>query len=100
MNPTTSICIPSYESARFIQTTIEPALAQIVPVDQILISDDNSRDGTCNILERYVHLLQITAVRQHRPLGVGNNYQYLGENASSDFVYLLGSSGALSPTFS
>ena len=48
---TISICIPCYNSERYIRTTIESALAQTVPADEILISDDRSPDRSFEIVK-------------------------------------------------
>lgn len=58
-----SVCavIPAYNAEKFIREAIDSVLAQTYPVDEILVIDDGSKDGTCAVVESYggkVRLLQ------------------------------------------
>jgi len=49
-----SVLIDSYESRPFIAETVDSVLGQTHPADEIIVSDDGSRDGTCEFLrDRY-----------------------------------------------
>lgn len=58
--PTISAVIPAYNSAETLGTAIESVLAQTVPVDQIIVVDDGSRDHTSEVARSYsaVHLIR------------------------------------------
>ena len=47
--PLVSICIPTYQGARWIRETIASALAQDYPFIEVVVSDDASADGTADI---------------------------------------------------
>ncbi len=47
------IIIPSYNEERFIAGTLDSLLHQSTPVDQIIVVNDNSTDGTLNIATQY-----------------------------------------------
>jgi teichuronic acid biosynthesis glycosyltransferase TuaG len=49
-----SIIMPSYNSSRFIRKSIETVLNQTYKNWELLITDDNSSDETCAIIEEYV----------------------------------------------
>jgi hypothetical protein len=52
-NPKVSICIPSYNHARFLPTAIESALAQTYKNIEIILTDDGSTDDSLQIAEDY-----------------------------------------------
>lgn len=97
--PTLSICIPCYESERYIRTTIESALDQTSPADEILISDDNSTDRSFEIVKEYTGLERIRIIRPSQRITLGEHYRFLLENATTDYVCFLSSDDALVPSF-
>jgi glycosyltransferase involved in cell wall biosynthesis len=48
-----SVCIPTYNGEKYIKRQIESILCQLSDGDEIIISDDNSTDGTLNILKAF-----------------------------------------------
>lgn len=52
-NPLVSICIPSYNHARFLPSALESALCQTYPNVEIIVVDDGSTDDSLNIAEDY-----------------------------------------------
>lgn len=51
--PLVSVIIPSYNSARFIRTTVESVLRQSPPEFELLVVDDGSTDDSAAIVESY-----------------------------------------------
>jgi glycosyltransferase involved in cell wall biosynthesis len=51
--PTVSVCIGAYNRARDIRACIDSVLTQTRPADEVIVVDDASTDGTCEILESY-----------------------------------------------
>lgn len=98
--PTLTICIPSYNTERYVRTTIESALAQELPVDEVLISDDNSTDGSLALIRQYERVPKVRIIRPASRITLGEHYRFLVENARSDYVCLLSADDALVPTFS
>ena len=94
-----SICIPCYKSERFIRTTIESALNQTSPADEILISDDNSPDTSFEIIQQYRRLPRIRIIRPPHRITLGEHYRFILENAATDYLCFLSSDDALLPNF-
>ncbi|MDE1162942.1 MAG: glycosyltransferase [Acidobacteriaceae bacterium] len=99
MPPTISICIPCYRSEKFIRTTIESVLAQTVPADEIIISDDQSPDRSFEIIEEYRGFPRVKITRPPERTTLGGHYRFLLEQATSDYVCFLSSDDAMHPEF-
>ncbi len=54
-----SVTIVTYNSGRFIKRCIESVLAQKYPLKEIIVIDNNSTDGTVDILERFEDRCQV-----------------------------------------
>lgn len=52
-HPKVSVCIPSYNHARFLPEAIESALGQTYPNVEVVVVDDGSADGSLEIAEAY-----------------------------------------------
>jgi glycosyltransferase involved in cell wall biosynthesis len=99
MSATISICIPCHKSERYIRTTIESALAQTVPADEILISDDRSPDKSFEIVKEYADVPRVRIMRPPQRTTLGGHYRFVLEQATSDFICFLSSDDALIPGF-
>ena len=53
MSPLVSICIPTYNRARYIEATIESCLCQTYENIEVIIYDDGSKDDTGHLLRKY-----------------------------------------------
>ena len=52
-NNVVSVTIVTYNSGRFIKRCLESVLAQRYPYREIIVIDNNSTDGTADILEQF-----------------------------------------------
>jgi hypothetical protein len=84
--PTFAIVIASYQAAATVGASIESALAQTLPADEVIVVDDGSTDGTEAVLASFGD--RITAIRQ--PNGGEASAKTAGARAAvSDFVVIL-----------
>jgi glycosyltransferase involved in cell wall biosynthesis len=65
--PLVSIVTPSYNSARFMERTIESVLSQDYPSIEYLVMDGGSTDESLTILERYQGRLQYFSAKDKGP---------------------------------
>jgi glycosyltransferase involved in cell wall biosynthesis len=65
--PKISLYIPCCNAEACLARVLEGALSQSLPVDEILVVDDGSRDRTCEVAARY----PVTVVRHERNRGLG-----------------------------
>ena len=84
--PSVSVCLASYNGARYIRAQIDSILPQFEPGDELLISDDGSTDDTLGILFEYGERLRI--VGRDRAGGVVRNFERVLSAARGDFVVL------------
>ncbi len=52
-HPTVSVIIPAYNMGEQLTRAIDSVLAQTVPVQEIFVIDDGSKDNTADVAERY-----------------------------------------------
>lgn len=72
-----SVCMATYNGERYLKDQLKSILKQIGPADELVVSDDNSRDGTIGICESF-HDDRIK-VYHHR----GNTQRTIGKKSSS-----------------
>src|SRR5262245_6496134 len=81
-----SVAIPTYNSARFIQTTLKSVLSQSVAPNEILVVDDGSTDETVAILSSYGSSIRV--IRQSNQ-GVAAARNALARHVNGDLVAFL-----------
>lgn len=59
-----SVVVPAYNAARTVAQTLDALLAQTVPLHEIVVVDDGSKDETRTVLERYRDRDQVRLVFQ------------------------------------
>jgi glycosyltransferase involved in cell wall biosynthesis len=95
--PRVSVALGTHNGARYLAEQLGSILAQTRPVDEIVLSDDASRDDTVAIAERLVaeHRAAsgagtpaLVVLRNDPPLGVTANFERALAEASGDLVVL------------
>jgi glycosyltransferase involved in cell wall biosynthesis len=88
--PKVSICIPTYNGARYIERTIRTVLSQTCGDFELIVNDDCSTDETCLIIGRFMR--NDNRIKLHvnvRRLGLVNNWNQVLSHATGDYIKLL-----------
>ncbi len=98
--PLITVCIPLYNSERYIAETLDSVLAQHLPdgTMEVIVLDNASTDGSVEVVRRYLQDPRIQLITHDRQLGVTANHQFAAEQGSgryfswlhSDDIYLPG----------
>src|SRR5579872_3680680 len=98
-----TIGIPTYNRLHYLKQAVVSALAQTYPNIEILISQNPYREcGTREEIAKYCQGLAArhSRVRYHlqpHNLGQTPNFNWLADNASGDYVFLIGDDDRLLP---
>lgn len=96
-----SLCIPTYNRARFIGETIQSIIAQATDEVEIVVSDNGSDDNTEELIRGYQKIFpRIRYFRWDSNVGADRNFLKVIELATGDYCWFMGSddrieSGAL-----
>ena len=93
-----SIVIPTYNGAQYVEQAIHAALCQTRPADEVIISDDNSKDDTLKICGKYADQIKIYH-NENGPSGFVNGWNIAIAHATGDYIAILHQDDLLSPTF-
>jgi hypothetical protein len=94
--PRVSVALGTHNGARYLREQLESILGQTHPVDEIVLSDDASGDGTVELAERLIDEHQATdaptpslvVLRNPVALGVAANFEQALTAASGDLIAL------------
>jgi GT2 family glycosyltransferase len=104
-----SVTIVTYNSGRFIRRCLESVLAQKYPLKEVIVIDNASTDGTCDILEQFEDRCQIVyneenigfAAAQNQAIALSSGDWVLTLNPDvlllSDFLHALVDAGQMDP---
>ncbi len=93
-----SICIPTYNRARYLAETLDNVIAQATDEVEIVVSDNASPDDTAEIVKsRQEKFPRLTYFRQPENLGADRNYLQSVALASGEWCWLLGDDDLLEP---
>jgi glycosyltransferase involved in cell wall biosynthesis len=88
--PSVSIIIPTYNQKAFLKEAVESALAQDYPNLEVIVGDDNSTDGTDELMKEYSRYPNLRYIKRKKNLGAGNNSNDLFYNhCTSKYVMIL-----------
>jgi glycosyltransferase involved in cell wall biosynthesis len=83
-----SVCIPTYNAAKYLRECIESVLSQTFNDFEIVVSDNASSDATCAIVSSYSD----SRIRLHRleqNQGMAFNFNHAASQAHGEFVKFL-----------
>jgi glycosyltransferase involved in cell wall biosynthesis len=87
--PLVSVCVPTYNYARFLPRTIESVLAQTHADIELVVLDDASTDDTAAVVARYASDERLRFERHERNIGLFANFNRCLEVARGEYVKLL-----------
>src|SRR5256885_16759947 len=96
-NDVVSVTIVTYNSGRFIKRCLESVLAQKYPYLEIIVVDNNSTDGTIDILEPFED--RCTVVYNEENIGFAAAQNQAIAISSGDWVLTLNPDVLLLPNF-
>lgn len=82
-----SVCMATYNGEKYIREQVDSILCQLGSSDEIVISDDGSRDSTLAILTSY-HDTRIKIHHNAKRKGVVGNFENALSNAVGDYIFL------------
>jgi glycosyltransferase involved in cell wall biosynthesis len=87
MQDKVSVVIATYNGERYIKEQLESILVQLDPDDEVIINDDCSKDGTCEIVKAFEDT-RIILVENKEQQGVIRNFEKGLALASGNFIFL------------
>ena len=85
--PLVSICIPTYNGESYLNQAIESAIQQSYKNIEIIISDDDSKDNTLEIANKYRELSTIPfKIVAHNRNGIGANWNNCIKIAKGEYI--------------
>lgn len=99
--PKVSICIPSYNNARFLPTALDSALSQSFKDYEIILADDGSTDESLSIAESYAaqypSIVQVFSHLGRSRRGVVATHNLTIEKSNGVYIAWMGSDDAWYP---
>lgn len=87
--PSVSIVIPAFRNARYINETVESALAQTYADLEVVIADHSSDDGTWEAIQRYASDPRVRLMRTPAGGGAPANWNAVTAAATGEYIKLL-----------
>lgn len=82
-----SVCMATYNGEPFLREQIDSILSQLNEKDELVISDDNSKDSTVDIIKSY-HDKRIKLFINKEKKGVTHNFENALVHSKGDLIFL------------
>ena len=88
--PRFSVAMCTYNGSRFLQEQLRSIVAQSVPVQEVVICDDNSADESCAVVEAFSreHPGLVRLYRNSKTLGYSQNFAQAISLCRGDIIFL------------
>lgn len=83
-----SVCLASYNGEKYISRQLDTILANLSEQDELIVSDDGSRDHTISILQDYAAKYPQIRILSGPRQGVIKNFEHAIANVSGDLIFL------------
>ncbi len=98
MTPLVSICIPTYNGEKYLEETLHSIELQTYKNIEVIISDDQSKDSTLTICEKFKREKNIPVhIYSHQPGGIGANWNYCIERSNGEYIKFLFQDDVMEP---
>lgn len=87
--PKVSVVIPSYNYGRFLDEAIQSVLDQTYLDFELIIIDDQSKDNTDEVVQKYLSNPKVTYYKNDTNLGLGGNFNKCLEYANGEYIKFL-----------
>lgn len=87
--PKVSVLIPSYNSAHFLHETIESVLNQTYTDFELIIVDDQSKDNTDEVIQKYISDPRVHYYKNEKNLGLVGNWNCCLTYAKGEYIKFL-----------
>lgn len=88
--PLVSVCIPAYNNAEYISETMDSILKQTYQNLELVVVDDNSRDNTLEVLQKYAEKDdRVKVYHNEKNLGMSGNWNHCMELCEGEFIKLV-----------
>lgn len=98
MNPLVSICVPTYNSSRFLRQCLDSLVAQSYKNIEVIISDNASTDDTIEIARGYAERYGFTVLVNASNIGALPNWNSLVNASNGEYVAIYHSDDVYEPT--
>lgn len=82
-----SVCMATYNGGKYIKEQIDSILPQLGSDDELVVSDDGSKDNTCSIIESY-HDERIKLLYNQGKHGFVGNFENALKQCKGDCIFL------------
>ena len=85
-----SIALATYNGSNYLQAQLDSCLAQTRQLDELVVTDDDSTDDTCEILEKFAEKAPFKVIlhRTDHNYGYAGNFNQALLNTTGDLVFL------------
>ncbi|MCI8282009.1 MAG: glycosyltransferase [Lachnospiraceae bacterium] len=83
-----SVVVLTYNGAKFLREQLDSILSQISSQDELIISDDGSEDGTCQILKEYQQRYDYIRLLEGPRRGIKKNMEFALEHCRGGIIFL------------
>jgi glycosyltransferase involved in cell wall biosynthesis len=99
-NPLVSILIPTYNRKDLVLESLESAVNQTYKNIEVIVVDNNSTDGTFEVLKKFAALhSNVKVYKNEENIGPVRNWQRCLDYATGEYVKILWSDDLIAPTF-
>lgn len=97
--PLVSICIPTFNGEKYLEEALKSVLEQTYKNIEVIFSDDSSTDRTLSIIKDFKQGVSFPVlIINHKPAGIGANWNNCISNARGEYVKFLFQDDILFPT--